>query len=138
MGFKQDKLIMSSFIKFQYSYWQLILMFYSRTSMNQLNNMHEKCLCLVTSDYDSNFKELVESSHELSTHKTCINYLMIEVFTWAISRNNHWHFYSSEKSLPHTQYLFNWSVRFGVDEIAFRASQLWQKVPIVIKDSSSL
>ena len=30
------------------------------------------------------------------------------------------------------------SVRFGVDAIAFRASQLWQKVPIAIKDSSSL
>ena len=31
-----------------------------------------------------------------------------------------------------------WSVRFGVDAIVFRASQLWQKVPIAIKDSSSL
>ena len=30
------------------------------------------------------------------------------------------------------------SVRFGVDTIAFSASQLWQKVPIAIKDSSSL
>ena len=29
------------------------------------------------------------------------------------------------------------SVRFGMDAIAFRASQLWQKVPIAIKDSSS-
>ena len=30
------------------------------------------------------------------------------------------------------------SVRFGVDAIAFRDSQLWQEVPIAIKDSSSL
>ena len=30
------------------------------------------------------------------------------------------------------------SVRFRVDAIAFRASQLWQKVVIAIKDSSSL
>ena len=30
------------------------------------------------------------------------------------------------------------SVRFGVDAIAFRTSQLWEKVPIAIKDSSSL
>ena len=30
------------------------------------------------------------------------------------------------------------SMHFGVDAIAFRASQLWQKVPIAIKDSSSL
>ena len=31
-----------------------------------------------------------------------------------------------------------WSVGFGVDAIAFRASQLWQKASMVIKDSSSL
>ena len=30
------------------------------------------------------------------------------------------------------------SVRFGVDAMAFFASQLWQKVPIAIKDSSSI
>ena len=38
-------------------------------------------------------------------------------------------FFSSENS---------WSVRFGVDAIAFCASQLWQKVHIVMKDSSLL
>ena len=30
------------------------------------------------------------------------------------------------------------SVRFGVDAIAFCASQLWQNIPIATKDSSSL
>ena len=30
------------------------------------------------------------------------------------------------------------SMRFGVDAIAFRGSQLWQNVLIVIKDSSSV
>ena len=30
------------------------------------------------------------------------------------------------------------SARFGVDAIAFRCSHLWKKVPISIKDSSSL
>ena len=30
------------------------------------------------------------------------------------------------------------SMRFGVDTIAFHASQLWQNKPIAIKDSSSL
>ena len=31
-----------------------------------------------------------------------------------------------------------WSLRFGVDAIAFHASQFWQKVPIAMKYSSSL
>ena len=31
-----------------------------------------------------------------------------------------------------------WSLRFGVDAIAFHASQFWQKVTIAMKYSSSL
>ena len=65
-GFEQNKLIMPSFIKSQFSCWSLIWMSCSRTSMNKLNNIHEK---LPTNDYDSNFNELLESSHELSIHK---------------------------------------------------------------------
>ena len=56
-----------------------IWMFCSRTSMNKLNNIPWKVPTPITNDYDSNFNELVESSHELSNHKTCINYLIIEV-----------------------------------------------------------
>ena len=121
-------------------------MFCSRTSMNKLNNIHEKCLRLVTNDYDSNFSELLESSHELSIHKTCINYLMIEVYQYLLELSPElmtdiltlWknpynicniHLFSSENPR---------SVCFGVDAIAFSASQLWQKVPIAMKDSSSL
>ena len=42
MGFEQNELIMSSFIKSQFSYCPLIWMLCSRTSMNKLNNIHEK------------------------------------------------------------------------------------------------
>ena len=34
---------------------------------------------LTNFDYDSNFNKLLESFNELSIHKTCINYLKIEV-----------------------------------------------------------
>ena len=57
-------------------------MFCSRTSMNKLNNIHEKCLHPVRNDYDSNFNELPESSHQLAIHKTCINYLMVEFYKY--------------------------------------------------------
>ena len=57
-------------------------MFCSRTSMNKLNNIHKKRLRLATNEYDSNFNGLLESSHELSIHKTWINYLMIEVYKY--------------------------------------------------------
>ena len=113
-------------------------MFCSRTSMNKLNNIHKKRLRLATNKCDSNFNGLLESSHELSIHKTWINYLMIEVY-------NYLHGLSPELK---TDIFTLWknpynicnirlfgsenaqSVRFGVDAIAFCASQLWQKVPI--------
>ena len=127
---------MLSFIKSQFSYCPLIC---SRTFLNKLNNVHEKCPHLVTNDYDSNFNELLESFHELSIHKTCISYLMIEVCKYL-------HGLSPELMTDIFLYRENpynvrnirlfgcenrWLVRFGVDAIAFRASQLWQKVPIV-------
>ena len=146
MSSEQKKLIISSFIKSQFSYCPLIWMFCSRTSMSKLNNIHKKSLRLVTKNYDSNFNELLESSHKLSIHKTCINYLMIEVYKYL-------HELSPELmtdilTLRKNPYnirnirLFGSqnprSVRFRVDAIEFCASQLWQKVPIAIKDSSSL
>ena len=57
-------------------------MFCWRTSMNKLNAIHENCFFLVTNDYDSNFNELLESSHEISIHRTCIGCLMIEVYEY--------------------------------------------------------
>ena len=52
--------------------------FFLENLQNKLNNIHE-FLRLTTNDNDSNFNEILESSHELSIHKKCINYLMIEV-----------------------------------------------------------
>ena len=123
---------MPSFIKSQFNYCPLIWMFCSRTSMNNLNNIHEKCLHLVKNDFDSNFNKLLESSHELLIHKTCINYLIIEVFIYLQGL--------SPELMTHILTLRNYaynirniclfgsenprSVLFGVDVVAFRASQL--------------
>ena len=136
---------MSFSIKSQFTFCPLIWMFCSRTSMNKLNNIHEKCLRPVTNGYDSKFNELLESSHELSINNTCISYLMIEVHKYlqwqspelmtdilTLRKNPHIlsiHLFGSENPL---------SVHFGVDAIAFRASHMWQRVPIAIKDSSTL
>ena len=43
--------------------------------MNKLNNIHEKCLRLITNKYDSTFNKL---------QKACINYLTTEVCTFLL------------------------------------------------------
>ena len=144
MSSEQNKLIISFFIKSQFSYCPLIWMFCSRTSMNKLNNIHKKSLRLVTKNYDSNFNELLEPSHELSIHKTCINYLMIVKYLHELSSELMTDIFTSRKNPYNIRNIRLFgsqnprSVRFRVDAIEFCASQLWQKVPIAIKDSSSL
>ena len=64
LDFEQNKLIMSSFIKCEFSYCPLIWMFCSRMSMIKMNNIHEKHLSLATNDHDLNFNELLGSSHK--------------------------------------------------------------------------
>ena len=120
IGFKQNKLIIPFFIKSQFSYCSLIWMFCSRTSMNKLNNIHKKCLRFIVNDYELSLNELLESSHKLSVYKTCINYIVIEVFKYlhGLPLELILTFYSSEKSIQHSQYSENpWSVHFGVNAI---------------------
>ena len=47
MGFEQNKLIMQSFIKSQFSYCLLIWMFYSRSFINKLNNITKNTYALL-------------------------------------------------------------------------------------------
>ena len=103
MGLEQNKLIMLSFIKSQFSCCPVIWMFCSRASMSKLSNIHEKCLRLITNNYDSNFNGLLESSHEFKIHKTYINYLMIEVYKYLLGLSPEL-MTDIFKSLQHLQY----------------------------------
>ena len=94
--------------------------------------IYEKCLCLITNDYESNLKELLESFHELSIHKTYINCLMIEIYKYLHElslelmtdiftlRKNPYNISNIRLSGSENPRL----VRFGVN---VSASQLWQK-----------
>ena len=55
-------------------------MFCNRTSMNKINKIQERCLRLTLKDYNTNFNEILVFTNEISTHKHCINFLMIEVY----------------------------------------------------------
>ena len=116
IGLEQNKLIMPSFIKSQFSCCPVIWMFCSRASMSKLSNIHEKCLRLITNNYDSNFNGLLESSHEFKIHKTYINYLMIEVYKYLLGLSPEL-MTDIFKSLQHLQYFV-----YLYFAIAFRAS----------------
>ena len=127
---------MSSSIKCKSSYCPLVWMFCSKPPWINWT-ISSKCLPLITSDYESNFNKLLKSSYELSIHKTCINYLKIEFYKYlhelppelmtdifTIWKNSY-----NIRNIGLFCYENLRSVRFGVDAIAFRAIQLWQKGP---------
>ena len=67
-------------IKSQFSYCPLIWMFSSRKSNNLINRIHERSIRIVSSDKESNFKNLLEKNKEITIYQRYLQILMIEVF----------------------------------------------------------
>ena len=131
----QKECIFSSFIKSQFTYCPLLWMFCAKHSIGRINSIHERCLRLIQQNFVSDFEVLFENANEKQVHQKCIELLMIEVYKYLNGlypdimndifklRENTYnlrnvHIFESES--PRTK-------RFGLDCIAYRASQLWKK-----------
>ena len=117
-------------------------MFCTKHSIGRINSIHERCLRLIQQNYTSDFEVLLENSNEKPVHQKCIELLMIEVYkylndlspdimsVWENTYNlRNFHIFESQN--PRTK-------KFGLDSIAYRASQLWKNVPEEIRNSASL
>ena len=140
------KRIFSSFIKSQFTYCPLVWMFCTKHSIGRINSIHERCLRLIQQNYTSDFEVLLENSNEKPVHQKCIELLMIEVYKYLNDlspdimsdifklRENTYNlrnFHIFESQNPRTK-------TFGLDSVAYRASQLWNIVPEEIRNSTSL
>ena len=138
--------LFSSFIKSQFTYCPLLLMFYTKHSIGRINSILERCLRLIQQNYNSDFEVLLENSNEKPAHQKCIELLMIEVYKYLNGlfldimsdifkfRENTYNLrnsYMFESQNPRTK-------KSGLDSIAYRASQLWKNVPEEIRNSTSL
>ena len=114
--------------------------------IGRINSIHERCLCLIQQNYTSDFKVPLENSNENLVHQKCIGLLMIEVYKYL---NDLTPDIMSDifKLRENTYNLKNFHLfesqnlrikKFGLDSIAYRASQLWKNVPEEIRNSISL
>ena len=110
-----------------------------------VHNIYERCLCLIQQNYRSEFERLLENVSEKSVHQKCIEFLLIEVckylnalsndiintiFTLRQNTYNLRNFHAFESHNPRRK-------KFGIDSIAYRASQLWKNVSEKMANSDS-
>ena len=80
MSLNKRRLLMKTFVESQFNYCPLIWMFHSRRLNNKINNVHEKALRIVYSDYKSTFQELLNKDASFSVHHRNIQTLATEVY----------------------------------------------------------
>ena len=110
-----------------------------------INNIHERCPPFIQQNYISEFERLLENANERSAHQKCIEFLLTEVYKYfndfnpdimniifKLRQNTYTlrNFHAFECENPRTK-------KFGVDSIAYRASQFWKNVPKEIRNSVS-
>ena len=121
-------------------------MFYSKNSAKNINAVHERSLWIVRNDYYSLYPILLEEAHQITFHQRCINSLIIEVYKYLTGHSPHimndiFDLRENAYNLQNS-HIFQTenpgSLKYGLDDISYRASQLWQRVPIVIRETASL
>ena len=115
-------------------------MFCSKKTTNKINAAHKRSLRIILNNYESLYSLLLP--HQATFHQRCINSLMIEVYKYL---NGHYLtlFSSLEKictiSQTSTSSRQKTLVHWNTDSMLLHvASQLWQQVPIDIREAASL
>ena len=78
LGFNQLRLLFKTFFDSQFKYCSLTRMFYSRTTNNKINKLHERALRLVYGDYVSTCEELLDNL--FTVHHYNLQTLCIELY----------------------------------------------------------
>ena len=139
--------LMKTLVKSQFNYCPLIWMFHSRRLDNKINNVHEKALRTVYSDYKSTFQELLDKDASFSMHHRNIQTLAIEIYKHihglspAITRE----VFKINRTLPYNLRTPNdfsskvpKTVKYGTETISFLAPKVWALVPEKLKGCSCL
>ena len=75
----QKRLLLNSIIKPQFSCYQLIWMFCSRSLNNLHNRIHERALRLIHNDHVSSFQDILEMTKEKTIHQN--NLVLLKKYT---------------------------------------------------------
>ena len=140
------KVILHSFIKGEFNYCPLLWMFSTRAVNHKINRLHERRLRALLNDETSTFNDMLSKSNDTTIHVNNIQKLMIEfhkylyglsapimkeVFTKRLLKYNLRNYRATLLRNPKTK-------KYGTYTIAYKAAQLWSKLPKRYKNLSSL
>ena len=146
LDYKQTKLIYNSFFKGQLSYCPLIWTFCSRRSNRLINQLQERALRIIHKDYNSSFSELLEMTNETTIRIRNLKFLVTEIYKFLNGlspriMNEVFQINECPYNLRNPRTLASKhksTVRYGLDTIAFKGPQIWQDIPLEIRNSESL
>ena len=142
----QTKLLINSYVLSYFSYCPLIWMFCHKKDMALINKLHKRALKTVHNNFTLDFDELLKIDKSCSIHTKHLRILMTEIYKTLNKKNARllWDIFST-KSIPYNlrnKMLVNLpkavSTTYGTNSLAFKGSLIWNNLPNLIKDSSSL
>ena len=141
LGESQALRLCNAFVLSNFNYCPLTWMFCNKTLNAKLNRVHKKALRAVYGVYETSFQDLLSIEGSLTIHSRNLHTLLIEIYKSLSGSNpeivrNLFQLkvipYSLRISclleLPPAN-----SKRFGINNIIFRGSQLWNSLPDHIK-----
>ena len=136
----------NAYVLSAFSYCPIMWMFCNKTSNKLINKAHRRCLKCVYNESDMCLENLTLIDDSVSIHVKNLRILMTEVYKslHQISPRFMWDLFQVKDTpyqlrmplnliLPSTS-----SKRFGTYSLAFRASFIWNNLPAVIKNSTTL
>ena len=143
---KQARMLCNAFVLSNFYYCPLIWMFCYKGLGNKIDAVHKRALRAVTGTFDKSFDEILCLYNDTTIHQRSLRVLATEIYKCLSNQYPEIvrelflfksSIYDSRSgillSLPPTK-----SVRFGMNSIIFRASQLWNTLPGLIKKSSTI
>ena len=135
------KKLCDAFIMSNFNYCPLIWMYCSKKANDRINSVHKRALRAVTGDCTASFDDLISSTRDKTIHQRNMVTLVTEIYkcladdhpdivrSFFVPKTSHFFLRKSMLlQLPPTR-----SVRYGLNSVFFRGSQMWNSIPDRIK-----
>jgi len=147
MDFAKRRLLVNAFFFSQFNYCPLVWMCHNRTNNNKINRLHERCLRLIYNDKKSSFKDLLDKDKSFSIHHRNLQTFATELLK--VFKGVNTDIFSETfpvkpklcynmKNRSHFATRRAKTVNFGIESLQYKASKVWDNIPLHIKQKDSL